>query len=105
MPEKHELMGGKLQLSSLRGRVVVLDFWATWCPPCRAELPWLLRLAQRGQSRGVYFVAMNQDEVDQRSLAAQVDHNDCSTMSQMMCSMHRCNSCARSVRSVGITTQ
>jgi thiol-disulfide isomerase/thioredoxin len=65
------LMGGKLQLSSLRGRVVVLDFWATWCPPCRAELPWLLQLAQREQSRGVFFVAMNQDETDQRALAAQ----------------------------------
>jgi thiol-disulfide isomerase/thioredoxin len=65
------LVGGALQLSALRGKVVVLDFWATWCPPCRAELPWLLRLARRYEPRGVVLVAMNQDEGPQRELAAQ----------------------------------
>ncbi len=65
------LVGGELTLSSLRGRVVVLDFWATWCPPCRAELPWLMKLARRYESRGVFFVAMNQDDGPQRALAAQ----------------------------------
>lgn len=64
-------VGGSLQRSSLKGRVVVLDFWATWCPPCRAELPWLLKLAQREQDRGLAFVAMNQDETDQRALVAE----------------------------------
>lgn len=63
------LVGGELTLSSLRGRVVIIDFWATWCPPCRAELPWLLQLARRYESRGVVFVAMNQDEGPQRALA------------------------------------
>jgi thiol-disulfide isomerase/thioredoxin len=65
------LQGGQLQLSALRGKVVVLDFWATWCPPCRAELPWLLRLAHRYEDRGLFLVAMNQDEGPQRLLAAQ----------------------------------
>ncbi len=63
------LVGGELTLSSLRGRVVVIDFWATWCPPCRAELPWLMDLARRYESRGVFFVAMNQDDGPQRALA------------------------------------
>jgi thiol-disulfide isomerase/thioredoxin len=64
------LVGGSLQLSSLRGRVVVIDFWATWCPPCRAELPWLLKLARSNEARGLFFIAMNQDEGAQRALAA-----------------------------------
>jgi thiol-disulfide isomerase/thioredoxin len=64
------LLGGQLQLSALRGKVVVLDFWATWCPPCRAELPWLLRMARRYEDRGLFLVAMNQDEGPQRTLAA-----------------------------------
>jgi thiol-disulfide isomerase/thioredoxin len=64
------LVGGRLRLSALRGRVVLLDFWATWCPPCRAELPWLMKLARRYEARGLAFVAMNQDEDGQRLLAA-----------------------------------
>jgi len=65
------LVGGELTLASLRGRVVIIDFWATWCPPCRAELPWLLKLARRYESRGVVFVAMNQDDGPQRALATE----------------------------------
>jgi thiol-disulfide isomerase/thioredoxin len=62
------LEGGTLRLSELRGRVVLLDFWATWCPPCRAELPWLVPLARRYESRGVVFVAMSQDNPDGQRL-------------------------------------
>ncbi len=64
------LEGGRLQLSALKGKVVVLDFWATWCPPCREELPWLLRLARRLEPRGVFFVALNRDDEAQRELAS-----------------------------------
>ena len=37
--ELENLAGGKTKLSSYRGKVVFLNFWATWCPPCRAEMP------------------------------------------------------------------
>ncbi|HVG58695.1 MAG TPA: redoxin domain-containing protein, partial [Hyalangium sp.] len=48
--------GGKLALSDLRGKVVMLDFWATWCPPCQEEMPSLVKLAKEYESQGLVFV-------------------------------------------------
>ncbi len=56
------LQGGTVTLASLRGKVVVIDFWATWCPPCRAEMPWLVKMGQEFQSRGVVFIAISEDD-------------------------------------------
>jgi cytochrome c biogenesis protein CcmG, thiol:disulfide interchange protein DsbE len=50
---------GELSLSSLRGRVVVLNFWASWCDPCRKEMPRLEQAWQRYRERGVTFVGVN----------------------------------------------
>jgi thiol-disulfide isomerase/thioredoxin len=54
--------GGKLKLSDLRGKVVVVNFWATWCPPCRREMPSLERL--KGLMKGEPFeiLAINAGE-------------------------------------------
>jgi thiol-disulfide isomerase/thioredoxin len=69
--EVERLGGGSVRLSSLQGRVVLLDFWATWCPPCRAEMPWLVRLGASYESRGLTLVALSQDNPpDQRALVA-----------------------------------
>ncbi|MBM4783641.1 MAG: TlpA family protein disulfide reductase [Archangiaceae bacterium] len=56
------LQGGSVKLSDLRGKIVVIDFWATWCPPCRAEMPWLVAMAKKYESRGVVFVAISEDD-------------------------------------------
>jgi peroxiredoxin len=50
------LTGQKLSLSSYRGSIVVLNFWASWCGPCQAEAPGLAALASQLRSRGVRFL-------------------------------------------------
>jgi thiol-disulfide isomerase/thioredoxin len=61
------LGGGALDLTSLRGKVVLVNFWATWCPACRTELPILDRLAKNGRA-DLAVVAVTTDR--DRSLVA-----------------------------------
>ena len=53
------LNGESASLSSFKGKVVLLNFWATWCPPCRAEMPSMETLYQRFNSRGFEILAVN----------------------------------------------
>lgn len=57
--------GGTVSSEQLKGRVVMLDFWATWCPPCREEMPYLVRLAREYEGKGVSFVAVSHDDPDE----------------------------------------
>ena len=65
--------GQSTALSKYRGRVVVLNFWATWCPPCVEETPSLIKLQQRITSRNgvVLGVSVDEDEAAYRAFLQQ----------------------------------
>ena len=50
-----------LDLSRYRGKVVVVDFWASWCKPCRESIPWLNQMRARHGARGLVIVGVNVD--------------------------------------------
>lgn len=69
-----DLAGNTLTREDLAGRVVLVEFWATWCPPCRGTLRWLGDLRQRhGDRLAVVAVAVESGEADVRKLAAELD--------------------------------
>jgi peroxiredoxin len=57
-----DLAGQAVRLSAFRGRVVLVNLWTTWCPPCREEMPSMERLYQRLRDRGFVLLAVSQDE-------------------------------------------
>ncbi|HSP98369.1 MAG TPA: TlpA disulfide reductase family protein [Candidatus Dormibacteraeota bacterium] len=56
-----DLSGAPLQLSDLRGKIVFLNLWATWCPPCRAEMPSMQALYGRLKGRDFAMIAVAED--------------------------------------------
>ena len=56
------LDGSRLRLSGLRGRPVLLNFWATWCAPCRVEMPWLVELDKQYRAQGVQIIGVSLDD-------------------------------------------
>jgi thiol-disulfide isomerase/thioredoxin len=58
----HDLQGGSRSLGQFQGKVVVVNFWATWCPPCREEMPAFSRLQAAWGPRGVQFVGLSSED-------------------------------------------
>ncbi len=56
-----DISGQMVKLSALKGKVVLLDFWATWCPPCRVEVPHLLALQRRFKGKDFVLISVSLD--------------------------------------------
>ena len=65
----------KITLSELRGKVVVLNFWATWCAPCVEELPSLVNLQQKMRNKGITVLAVSVDQDESLYRRFVQDHN------------------------------
>jgi thiol-disulfide isomerase/thioredoxin len=59
-----DLRGRTVRLSNYKGKVVLLNFWATWCPPCRAEVPDLVRWQREYKGRGLQVVGVTYPPTD-----------------------------------------
>lgn len=57
-----DVNGRKVRLSDFKGKVIILDFWATWCPPCRAEIPGFIELYNKYKSKGFEMIGISLDE-------------------------------------------
>jgi thiol-disulfide isomerase/thioredoxin len=57
-----QLGGGRWSVAQSRGKVVLLNFWATWCPPCRMETPHLVNLHERYREQGFEVIGISLDE-------------------------------------------
>ena len=62
-----EISGNKVSLKSLKGKVVIIDFWATWCPPCLMSIPELVGLQEKYKQNGLTIVGISVDDPGQVS--------------------------------------
>jgi len=63
------LDGKSMRLSDLRGKAVLLNFWATWCGPCKIEMPWFIELQNRYGSQGLQIVGVAMDDSSKDDIA------------------------------------
>jgi thiol-disulfide isomerase/thioredoxin len=71
--ELPDLQGQKQRMDQWRGKVIIVNFWATWCAPCREEIPELIRAQEQLGPRGVQVVGIAIDQVDKvKPYAAQM---------------------------------
>ena len=63
-----DLEGNSLTLSDFKGRVIILNFWATWCPPCRREIPDFVELYEKYKDENLLIIGVNLDRGDSRAV-------------------------------------
>jgi cytochrome c biogenesis protein CcmG/thiol:disulfide interchange protein DsbE len=64
-----DLDGREIKLTDLKGKVVLVNFWATWCEPCRIEIPWMIEFQQKYGPRGFTVVGVSMDEGGKKVVA------------------------------------
>lgn len=65
-----DLQGRQVKLSELRGKAVLLNFWATWCPPCKIEIPWFVDLQKQYGPQGLQIVGVAMDDDPEKNVVA-----------------------------------
>ena len=59
-----DLSGKKVSLASYKGKALVINFWATWCAPCKLETPWLVELRNQYAGQGFEVLGVSADDID-----------------------------------------
>ena len=62
--------GKNIQLSSLKGKAVLINLWATWCEPCKVEMPWLVELQKKYGPQGLQILGVAQDDSSEKTIMA-----------------------------------
>jgi len=68
-----DLKGNRISLSAYRGKVLFLNFWATWCPPCRAEIADFVEVYKEYKNKGMEIIGLSVDEMNEEDLLAFVE--------------------------------
>ncbi len=65
-----DLNGKEVRLDAYKGKVVLVNFWATWCEPCQVEIPWLIEMQQKYSSKGFTILGVDVDDEGNNTVSA-----------------------------------
>jgi cytochrome c biogenesis protein CcmG/thiol:disulfide interchange protein DsbE len=84
--ELEDVTGKKVSLASLKGKAVLINFWATWCAPCKIETPWLVDLRNEYGAQGFEVLGISADDIDRNNAKRFSEEKD--EISQFTTKMH-----------------